>query len=257
MNLQQYLLDKFKQAVAAIGAPADTPLPLSRSTRPEFGHYQFNGAMALAKALKLPPRDVAQRIIDHLSLSHEVDKLEIAGPGFINIHLCASWLAQLLGDAAADARLGIEQDATKTVVVDYSSPNLAKEMHVGHLRSTIIGDAVAKTLEFKGHKVIRQNHMGDWGTQFGMLLAHLNDKLAAQQVAETALSDLIQEKMKLEKILQESNNLKSKICQRIELIKTIEKREKELNQQLASVRKENDFSDQIKKKLEDLKENIK
>ncbi|NCP66634.1 MAG: arginine--tRNA ligase [Paraglaciecola sp.] len=190
MNLQQYLLDKFKQAVAAIGAPADTPLPLSRSTRPEFGHYQFNGAMALAKALKLPPRDVAQRIIDHLSLSHEVDKLEIAGPGFINIHLCASWLAQLLGDAAADARLGIEQDATKTVVVDYSSPNLAKEMHVGHLRSTIIGDAVAKTLEFKGHKVIRQNHMGDWGTQFGMLLAHLNDKLAAQQVAETALSDL-------------------------------------------------------------------
>jgi arginyl-tRNA synthetase len=190
MNLQQYLLDKFKQAVAAIGAPTDTPLPLSRSTRPEFGHYQFNGAMALAKSLKLPPREVAQRIIDSLSLRHEVEKLEIAGPGFINIHLSASWLAQLLADAATDARLGIEQDVTKTVVVDYSSPNLAKEMHVGHLRSTIIGDAVAKTLEFKGHKVIRQNHMGDWGTQFGMLLAHLNDKLAAQQVAETALSDL-------------------------------------------------------------------
>jgi arginyl-tRNA synthetase len=190
MNLQRFLLDKFRQAVAKIGAPTDTALPLSRSTRPEFGHYQFNGAMALAKRMKLPPREVAQQIIDVLELSDEVEKLEIAGPGFINIHLNMQWVASLLEQASHNERLAIEANLPQTVVVDYSAPNLAKEMHVGHLRSTIIGDAVTKTLEFMGSKVIRQNHMGDWGTQFGMLLAHLNDKLAANQVAETALSDL-------------------------------------------------------------------
>ncbi|WP_068379466.1 arginine--tRNA ligase, partial [Paraglaciecola hydrolytica] len=190
MNLQRFLVEKFKQAVAKIGAPADASLPLSRSTRPEFGHYQFNGAMALAKAMKLPPRDVAQKIIDVIELNDEVEKLEIAGPGFINIHLSPAWLSEQLTQANADARLGIEPDAPQTVVVDYSAPNLAKEMHVGHLRSTIIGDAVTKTLEFMGAKVVRQNHMGDWGTQFGMLITHLNDKLAETGVAEAALSDL-------------------------------------------------------------------
>ena len=190
MNLQRFLAEKFNQAAVAIGAPADSSLPLGRSTRPEFGHYQFNGAMALAKAMKLPPRDVAQKIIDAVDLSAQVEKLEIAGPGFINIHLNSQWLSEQLEQACGDARLGIAPDPVQTVVVDYSAPNLAKEMHVGHLRSTIIGDAVTKTLEFMGAKVIRQNHMGDWGTQFGMLLAHLNDKLAANQVAETALSDL-------------------------------------------------------------------
>lgn len=190
MNLQRYLLEKFKQAVTKIGAPTDSPLPLSRSTRPEFGHYQFNGAMALAKMMKQAPREVAQKIIDALEFSNEIEKLDIAGPGFINIHLNFKWLASLLNEANNSERLGIATNLPQTVVVDYSAPNLAKEMHVGHLRSTIIGDAVSKTLEFMGSKVIRQNHMGDWGTQFGMLLAHLNDKLAANQVAETALSDL-------------------------------------------------------------------
>lgn len=190
MNLQRFLVEKFKQAVAKIGAPAETQLPLSRSTRPEFGHYQFNGAMALSKAMKLPPREIAQLIIDALELSTEVEKLEIAGPGFINIHLSPAWLSEQLTQANADPRLGITPDAPQTVVVDYSAPNLAKEMHVGHLRSTIIGDAVTKTLEFMGAKVVRQNHMGDWGTQFGMLITHLNDKLAQSGAAETALSDL-------------------------------------------------------------------
>lgn len=190
MNLQTFLLDKFKAALIAIGAPENSPAPLSRSTRVGFGHYQFNGAMALSKVLKQNPRDIAQKIVDTVELENEVEKLEIAGPGFINIHLKPEWLAQQLQAANADNRLGIESEQPQTVVVDYSAPNLAKEMHVGHLRSTIIGDAVAKTLEFLGHKVIRQNHMGDWGTQFGMLLAHLNDKLNANEVAETALSDL-------------------------------------------------------------------
>jgi len=190
MNLHTSLLVKFKAALIAIGAPEGTPAPLSRSTRVGFGHYQFNGAMALSKVLKLNPREIAQKIVDAVDLDDEAETLEVAGPGFINIYLKPRWLAQQLQAANADARLGIEAEQQQTVVVDYSAPNLAKEMHVGHLRSTIIGDAVAKTLEFLGHKVIRQNHMGDWGTQFGMLLAHLNDKLAANEVAETALSDL-------------------------------------------------------------------
>lgn len=190
MNLHTFLLAKFKAALIAIGAPEGTPAPLSRSTRVGFGHYQFNGAMALSKVLKQNPREIAQKIVDVVDLGEEAEKLEVAGPGFINIYLKPQWLAQQLQAANADSRLGIETEQQQTVVVDYSAPNLAKEMHVGHLRSTIIGDAVAKTLEFLGHKVIRQNHMGDWGTQFGMLITHLNDKLASDGVAETALSDL-------------------------------------------------------------------
>ena len=190
MNLHTVLLEKFKQALVAIGAPKDAPAPLSRSTRPEFGEYQFNGAMALAKILKQKPRDIAEKIVAAVELEGIADKLDIAGPGFINVHLSNDWMAKQLGTANQDPRLGVDLEPAKTVVVDYSSPNLAKEMHVGHLRTTIIGDAVVKSLEFMGHKVLRQNHMGDWGTQFGMLLAHLSDKLAANEVAETALSDL-------------------------------------------------------------------
>ena len=190
MNLHTTLLQRFQQALLAVGAPEGTPAPLSRSTRPEFGEYQFNGAMALAKVLQQKPRDIAEKIVAAVQLDDIAEKLEIAGPGFINVHLKPQWLAEQLVKAKQDPRLGVDIEAQKTVVIDYSSPNLAKEMHVGHLRSTIIGDAVARTLEFLGHKVIRQNHMGDWGTQFGMLLAHLNDKLAASEVAETALADL-------------------------------------------------------------------
>jgi arginyl-tRNA synthetase len=190
MNLHTFLLEKFRAALVMIGAPQDSPAPLSRSTRVGFGHYQFNGAMALSKILKQPPRQIAQRILEVLDLDNETQKLEIAGPGFINIYFKPQWLAKQLIAANNDPRLGIEPDTQQTIVVDYSAPNLAKEMHVGHLRSTIIGDAVVKALEFMGHKVIRQNHMGDWGTQFGMLLAHLTDQLSAHEVAETALADL-------------------------------------------------------------------
>ena len=170
MNLHTILLEKFKAALIKIGAPENSPAPLSKSTRPEFGAYQFNGAMALAKVLRQKPRDIAQSIVEAVELGEIADKLEIAGPGFINIHLNPDWLAKQLTNAAVHPRLNIEQEVAQTVVVDYSAPNLAKEMHVGHLRSSIIGDAVVKTLEFMGHKVIRQNHMGDWGTQFGMYL---------------------------------------------------------------------------------------
>ncbi len=188
MNIHALLVNRFAEALEKLDV-TDAPVPVSRSARPEFGEYQFNGAMALAKKLKQKPRDIAGRILEAVTLDDVADKLEIAGPGFINIHLKDAWLANQCELALHDPRLGIAKAPRQNVVVDYSSPNLAKEMHVGHLRTTIIGDAVVKVLEFLGHNVIRQNHMGDWGTQFGMLLAHLSDKLQ-DEVAETALSDL-------------------------------------------------------------------
>ena len=189
MNIQALLVAKFTEAVNNLGLE-NAAIPVSRSTRPEFGDYQFNGAMALSKKLKKAPRDIAQQIVDSVDLLDIAAKLEIAGPGFINIHIAETFLHKWAAKALNDQALTIQKQSAETVVVDYSSPNLAKEMHVGHLRSTIIGDAVANVLDLLGHKVIRQNHMGDWGTQFGMLLAHLSDELAHDVATETALSDL-------------------------------------------------------------------
>ncbi len=177
------------------GLPEGTNPAISQSTKPQFGDYQANGVMGAAKKLKTNPRELATKVVDALTPelvdSGIAEKIELAGPGFINIHLSKQWLSQQLGQASSDEKLGVSQrEQPLNVVVDYSAPNLAKEMHVGHLRSTIIGDAVVRALEFRGDKVIRQNHMGDWGTQFGMLLAHLSDKLEANEVAETALADL-------------------------------------------------------------------
>lgn len=173
------------------GIPADFSPHLALSKKAGFGDYQANGAMAAAKALKTNPREIAQKIIDQLDLSGIASKVEIAGPGFINIHLDPAWLAQQASHVANSDNLGITPKATpETVVIDYSSPNLAKEMHVGHLRSTIIGDAIARVLSFTGDKVVRQNHVGDWGTQFGMLIAELEDQLGGGERPELALHDL-------------------------------------------------------------------
>lgn len=196
MNIKQILSKKVSAAMVAAGLPEDTNPAVSLSNRPEFGDYQANGVMGAAKKLKTNPRELATKVVEHLNLDGIADKVELAGPGFINIHLCKDWLSTQINTVANDNHMGVTQrgttqeDESQTVVVDYSAPNLAKEMHVGHLRSTIIGDAIVRALEFRGDKVIRQNHMGDWGTQFGMLIAHLSDKLASDEVAETALADL-------------------------------------------------------------------
>ena len=161
---------------------------LRRSDRAD---YQSNFAMALAKPLKRPPRQIAEAVVAKLDLTGIADKVEIAGPGFINITLSRSWLATQLEAVAADERLGVAPaTAPETVVVDYSAPNVAKEMHVGHLRSTIIGDALARVLEHLGHRIIRQNHVGDWGTPFGMLIEHLVDVGEAQAAATLGVGDL-------------------------------------------------------------------
>ncbi len=192
MNIKQLLVEKTKAAFVKVGLPADTNTGVTQSTKVEFGDYQINGAMAAAKLLKTNPRALAEQLVQALELGDIASKVEIAGPGFINVTLNNDFLAAQLSAAAADPRLGVSANtAPQTVVVDYSAPNLAKEMHVGHLRSTIIGDAVVRALEFWGDKVIRQNHMGDWGTQFGMLIAHLEDKLAQGiDLEAVALADL-------------------------------------------------------------------
>ena len=192
MNILKLLEDRVIKALIAAGAPEDTLAMVRPSARANFGDYQCNAVMAAAKKIGMNPRALAQKVYDHLDLDGIANKVEIAGPGFINIYLAPEWLANTLGASLQDPRVGVSETADKqTVIVDYSAPNVAKEMHVGHLRSTIIGDATARILEFLGHKVIRQNHLGDWGTQFGMLIAHLEElEKESQEARSMELADL-------------------------------------------------------------------
>lgn len=189
MNIQALLSDKVSQAMVAAGAPADCEPQVRQSAKVQFGDYQANGVMSIAKTLGKPPRQVAEAVIANLDLTGIASKVEIAGPGFINIFLDPQFLANSVDAAVASDRVGVNTVKPQTIVVDYSAPNVAKEMHVGHIRSTIIGDAVVRTLEFLGHKVIRANHVGDWGTQFGMLIAYL-EKQQEENAGEMALADL-------------------------------------------------------------------
>jgi len=189
-----------EQAAAARAAGRPFDPQLVAASKPEFGDFQANGALALAKPLQRSPRDVAAAIQAQLLLDGPFLELclepEIAGPGFLNLRLRPEALAAEVTARLADPqRLGVPSvgPGTAPVIVDFSSPNIAKEMHVGHLRSTIIGDALARVLEFRGHQVLRLNHVGDWGTQFGMLITHL--KQVAPQALTTAdavdLGDLV------------------------------------------------------------------
>ncbi len=189
MNIQALLSEKVSQALIAAGAPADCEPQVRQSAKVQFGDYQANGVMAVAKKLGMPPRQVAEQVLTHLDLNGIANKVEIAGPGFINIFLDPAFLADHVNQALTSDRLGLSRPEPQTIVVDYSAPNVAKEMHVGHLRSTIIGDASVRTLELLGHKVIRANHVGDWGTQFGMLIAFLELK-QQENAGEMALADL-------------------------------------------------------------------
>ncbi len=159
---------------AAFGVQYETADPVIRPS--SFADYQSNAALPLAKKLGRAPRDIAADIIGHLDLDGVAEPPEVSGPGFINFRLLPGWIAGQASGQLADPRLGVAQaDPAPRVVVEYSSPNVAKEMHVGHLRTTIVGDALARILEFAGQDVIRDNHLGDWGTPFGMLIEHLLD----------------------------------------------------------------------------------
>jgi len=196
MNIRNLLSHHVSQAMLAAELPAECQphIAPSKNKKAGFGDYQANGAMGAAKLLKTKPRDIAQKIVEQLqndtAFTQIVSNIDIAGPGFINLTLSPEWLAGSIKSALLDKQLGIKAKSSQNIVVDYSSPNLAKEMHVGHLRSTIIGDAIVRTLEFQGHNVTRQNHVGDWGTQFGMLIAELEEQLQANESANLALKDL-------------------------------------------------------------------
>jgi arginyl-tRNA synthetase len=181
--------------VAAFGPElAGTDPVLVPTNNPKFGDYQVNVAMSLAKQLGQKPRDIAQAIVAKLDVAEIFETPEIAGPGFINLRFKPDYLNQRLTAIQQDDRLGISKvDHPQRVIIDFSSPNIAKEMHVGHLRSTIIGDCIARILEFQGHHVLRLNHVGDWGTQFGMLITYLREVAPAVLTTADAidLGDLV------------------------------------------------------------------
>jgi len=184
------LSTRFRAALAAaFGDELASTDPLIRPS--SFGDFQANLAMSLARTLGRPPREVAAAIVEHLEIDDLCERVEVSGPGFVNLTLRSDWIAEQANALAADERLGVAPAAApETVVVDYSGPNVAKEMHVGHLRSTAIGDALARLLGFLGHRVIRQNHIGDWGAPFGMLIEQLVDMGAVEPGAELSVSDL-------------------------------------------------------------------
>jgi len=189
MKLKSQINHVIKEAFSKAGIDHE-PMGVSEATKAEFGDFQFNGAMALSKKLGKNPRVIATDILNHLDLTGLLAKAEIAGPGFINLWLNPLWIAAQCEAARQDSRLGVEKRETPVkVVVDYSGPNMAKQMHVGHLRSTIIGDTLANLLTYLGDEVIRQNHIGDWGTQFGMLIAYLEE---TGEDASVSLKDLEQ-----------------------------------------------------------------
>lgn len=205
LSEEPIMSEQEKQAM--IDQAVSTAVPFSSkdamvtpATKTEFGDYQVNAAMGLAKSLGMSPRECASKIVEALKprIATLMEEPEIAGPGFINLRFQDNYLCASVGAMASDAdgRLGVPKVAKpQTIVIDYSSPNIAKEMHVGHLRSTIIGDTLANVLEFLGHNVIRLNHVGDWGTQFGMLVEHLRDEfpeaLDGEKAKDVNLGDLV------------------------------------------------------------------
>ncbi|MGH9083353.1 MAG: arginine--tRNA ligase, partial [Acidimicrobiales bacterium] len=181
------LLAERLQAAFDTVAPGADPV-LRPSDRADF---QANGALPLARRLGRDPREMAAAIVTATALDDLCETVEVSGPGFVNLTLSPAFLAGQVVAIAADERLGVEPAAAPdTVVVDYSAPNVAKEMHVGHLRSTVIGDALCRVLGHLGHRVVRENHVGDWGTPFGMLIEHLLDLGEEKAVHELSVGDL-------------------------------------------------------------------
>ncbi len=195
MNILAELQERFRAALAElVDDPTELLAMVRKSSEPKFGDYQANFAMALGKRLKRPPRDVAAEIVQRLQIDDLCEPPEVAGPGFINLRLKTDWLAAAATRTLASQRLGVTPaKEPRTYVVDYSSPNVAKPMHVGHIRSSVIGDSLKRTLRFLGHKVIADNHIGDWGTQFGMIIygyKHFLDEAAYRQNAVAELGRL-------------------------------------------------------------------
>ena len=182
------------RVTAAIAAAFGDDHPDLRDADPvlrpsQYADIQANAALAIAKRVGMPPREVAARIVEHLDVGDVCSEVEISGPGFVNLTLSDGWVSAEVAVVAADDRLGVPVQSPQTIPIDYSAPNVAKEMHVGHLRTTIVGDSLARTLEHLGHHVVRQNHIGDWGTPFGMLIEHLLDVGDGSPEADLLVTD--------------------------------------------------------------------
>lgn len=194
MNTLKHTLNQLVgEALSTVCGLADSDPNVITASKPEFGDYQSNGVMSIAKKVGTNPRQLASDVVEKITTDANplIAKLEVAGPGFINIHLSDTALMQRASEIQSDTQKLIPTtNKVDKIVVDYSSPNLAKEMHVGHLRGTIIGDCLARVLERQGHEIIRQNHVGDWGTQFGMLISYMRELRASQGDLPTELSDL-------------------------------------------------------------------
>jgi len=187
MSPEQVLAERFRSAIAvAFGREYDDVDPLVRPS--QYADFQADVALPLARRLGRPPREIAQHLVDALEIDDLVEPPTISGPGFVNLVLREEWLSAAAGVLLSDPRLGVPTQQARVVVIDYSAPNVAKEMHVGHLRTTVVGDALARILEHLGHRVVRQNHIGDWGTPFGMLIEHLVD-VGEHSEAARALAD--------------------------------------------------------------------
>jgi arginyl-tRNA synthetase len=204
MNLLHHVQHLFRQALTGYTADVERAVAMIKPAQdPMHGDYQANCAMSLAKEKGLKPRDVAHEIVARLPLGDVLEPPEIAGPGFINLRLCNSWIAEQLQHMARTDRLGVSvAEPAKTFLIDYSSPNVAKPMHVGHLRSTIIGDSVARLLRFLGHRVIADNHLGDWGTQFGMLLYGYKHLLDRQALEKDAVAEMLRLYLQVRKLIK-------------------------------------------------------
>ena len=192
-TLKEHLSNLVSTSLSSVSGESKCNANVVTTSKPEFGDYQANGGMAIAKKLGSNPREFAQLVVNDLANKSDpiIAKMEVAGPGFINIHLAATALRDRANSVISNTGALIPTIPNpQRVVVDYSSPNLAKEMHVGHLRGTIIGDCLVRVLERLGHEIIRQNHVGDWGTQFGMLIAYMNELRPEQGDLPTQLADL-------------------------------------------------------------------
>ncbi len=259
MNILNELKDRFRVALQPLTANPNPALEMIRPAQdPRFGDYQANCAMPLGKQLNRPPRDVAQEIVQSLQIDDLCLPPEVAGPGFINLRLRDDWLSHHLQRLLSDPRLGVPLTTTpRTYVVDYSAPNVAKPMHVGHIRSTVIGDALCRTLRFLGHRVIGDNHLGDWGTQFGMIIygyRHFADAnaYARQPVQELGrvyrrvrqIMDFYQAVEQLPRAAAQLDQLKQQVAQAQQQAqaapqdKKLAKAAKRINTQLAAVRQE-------------------
>lgn len=196
LNINQLLQQIFGEAIrTAYPDLENPPLAVTPSQQAKFSDYQCNSAMAMsqmmkAKGQKVSPREIAEKIVQNIPNNELIERTEIAGPGFINVHLKRNFVSKLLSNVLVNGVQPPPLEKKKKVIVDFSSPNIAKEMHVGHLRSTIIGDSMCRLFEFLGYEVLRLNHVGDWGTQFGMLIAHLQDKFPNYLSVSPPIGDL-------------------------------------------------------------------